>query len=71
MQDFPKTSYLSGLLGHWNDAIDALTSLLGPVALNDPISSDNPQKHDCDLDDIGNTGFGCDCLDLLPFFSAT
>ena len=43
MQDFPETLYLSGLLGHWNDAIDALTSLLGPVALNGLISSDNPQ----------------------------
>ena len=43
MQDFPETLYLSGLLGHWNDAIDALTSLLEPVALNGLISSDNPQ----------------------------
>ena len=43
MQDFPETLYLSNLLGHWNDAIGALTSLLGPAALNGPISSDNPQ----------------------------
>ena len=71
MQDFPETLLQSGLLGHWNDAIDALTSLLGPVALNGPISSDNLQKHDHDLDDIGNTSFGYDCLDLMPFYSAT
>ena len=71
MQDFPETLYQSGLLGHWNDAINALTSLFELVALNDLISSDNLQWRDHDLDDIGNTGFGYDCLDLLPFYSAT
>ena len=40
MQDLPETPRQSGLLGHWNDAIDALTSLLEPAALNGPISSD-------------------------------
>ena len=71
MQDFPETQYQSGLLGHWNDAIDASTSLLGPVVLNDPISSDNLQWHDHGLDGTGNTDFGYDCLDLLPSYSAT
>ena len=57
MQDFPETLHQSGLLGHWNDAIDALTSLLGPAALNGPTSSDNLQFYDHDLDDNGSTGF--------------
>ena len=43
MQDFPKTPNQSGLLGHWNGAIDALTSLLGPIAPNDPTNSGNLQ----------------------------
>ena len=43
MQDSPETLHQSGLLGHWNDAVDALASLLGPAALNGPISSDNLQ----------------------------
>ena len=71
MQDFPEMLRRSGLLGHWSDAINALTYPLGPVALNDPISSDNLQWRDHDLDGIGNTGFGYDCLDLLPSYSAT
>ena len=70
MQDFPETLHQSGLLGHWNDAIDALTSLLGPATLNGLIISDNLQQYDHDLDDNGSTGFGYDCLDLLPFYSA-
>ena len=60
MQDFPETLHQSGLLGHWNDAIDALTSLLGPAALNGPTSSDNLQLYGHDLDDNGSTGFGYD-----------
>ena len=43
MQDFPEMPNQSGLLGHWNDAIDALASLLEPAAPNDPTSSDNLQ----------------------------
>ena len=70
MQDFPETLHQSGLLGHWNGAIDALTSPLGPAALNGPTSFDNLQWRDRDLDDNGSTGFGYDCLDLLPFYSA-
>ena len=58
MQDFPETPNQSSLLGHWNDAIDALTSLLGPAAPNSPTSSDNLQQYDHDPDDNGNTGFG-------------
>ena len=60
MQDFPETLHQSGLLGHWNDAIDALTSLLGPATLNGLIISDNLQQYDHDLDDNGSTGFGYD-----------
>ena len=60
MQDFPETLHQSGLLGHWNDAIDALTSFLRPAALNGPTSSDNLQQYDHDLDDNGSTGFGYD-----------
>ena len=60
MQDFPETLHQSGLLGHWNDAIDALTSLLGLAALNGLTSSDNLQQYDHDLDDNGSTGFGYD-----------
>ena len=58
MQDFPKTLNQSGLLGHWNGAIDALTSLLEPAALNGPTSSSNLQQYDHDPDDNGSTGFG-------------
>ena len=43
MQDFPEAPNQSGLLGHWNDAIDALAFLLGPATPNDPTSSDNLQ----------------------------
>ena len=60
MQDFPETLHQSGLLGHWNDAIDALTSLLGLVTLNGPISFDNLQQYDHDLDDSGSTSIGYD-----------
>ena len=60
MQDFPETPNQSGLLGHWNDAINALTSLLGPAALNDPTSFDNLQQYDHNPDDNGSTGFGYD-----------
>ena len=58
MQDFPKTPNQSGLLSHWNGAIDALTSLLRPAVPNGPTSSDNLQQYDHDPDDNGNTGFG-------------
>ena len=58
MQDFPKTLNQSGLLGHWNGAIDALTSLLGPAVPNGPISSGNLQSYDHDPNDNGSTGFG-------------
>ena len=58
MQDFPETPNQSGLLSHWNDAIDALTSLLGPTAPNDPTNFGNLQQYDHDPDDTGSTGFG-------------
>ena len=70
MQRSPITLNLSGLLGHWNGAIDVLTSLLGPTAPNDPTNSCNLQWYDHDLNDDGNTGFGYDWLDLLPSYSA-
>ena len=60
MQHFPETPNRSGLLGHWNDAIDALASLLGPAAPNDPTSSNNLQQYDHDLDDSGSTSIGYD-----------
>ena len=60
MQDFPEMLNQSGLLSHWNDAINALTSLLGLAAPNDLTSSDNLQQYDHDLDDNGSTGFGYD-----------
>ena len=60
MQDFPETLHQSSLLGHCNDAIDALTSLIGPATLNGPTSSDNLQQYDHDPDDNGSTGFGYD-----------
>ena len=71
MQDFPEMLRRSGLLCHWSGVVNALATPLGPVVLNDPISSDNLQWRDHDLDGIGNTDFGCDCLDLLPSYSAT
>ena len=58
MQDFPETPNQSGLLGHWNGAIDALTSPLGPAIPNGPTSSGNLQQYNHDLDDNGSTGFG-------------
>ena len=58
MQDFPETPNQSVLLGHWNGAIDALTSLLEPAAPNGPTSSDNLQQNDHDPNDNGSTGFG-------------
>ena len=70
MQHFPETPKQSGLLGHWNDAIDVLTSLLRPTAPNDPTNSCNLQWYDHDLDYNGSTGFGYDWLDLLPSYSA-
>ena len=60
MQDFPETPNQFGLLDHWNDAINALTSLLRLAVPNDPTSSDNLQQYDHDLDDNGSTGFGYD-----------
>ena len=66
MQCFPEMPNQSGLLGHWNGARDVLTSLLGPIVPNDPTSFYNLQQYDHDLNDNGNTGFGCDSLDLLP-----
>ena len=58
MQDFTEMPNQSGLLGHWNGAIDALTSLLGPAAPNGPTSSSNLHQNDNDPDDNGSTGFG-------------
>ena len=58
MQDFPEMPNQFGLLGRWNGATDALTSLLGPTAPNGPISSGNLQYYDHDPDDNGSTGFG-------------
>ena len=60
MQDLPETPNQFGLLGHWNGAIDALTSLLGPTTPNDPTNSDNLQQYDHDPDDNGSTDFGYD-----------
>ena len=60
MQDFLETPNQSGLLDHWNDAIDTLTSLLGPIAPNDPTNSCNLQWYDHDPDDNGSIGFGYD-----------
>ena len=60
MEDFPETPNQSGFLGHWNDTIDALTSLFGSAALNGLTSSDNLQQYDHDLDDNGSIGFGYD-----------
>ena len=58
MQDFPEMPNQSSLLGHWNGAIDALTSPLGPTVPNGPTSSGNLQQYDHDPDDNGSTGFG-------------
>ena len=58
MQDFPETPNQSSHLGHWNGAIDALTSPLGPAVPNGPISSGNLQQYDHNPDDNGNIGFG-------------
>ena len=60
MQRFPEMLNRSGLLSHWNGARDVLTSLLGPIASNDPTNSYNLQWYDHDLDDNGSTGFGYD-----------
>ena len=70
MQRFPETLNQSSLLGHWNGTRDALTSPLGPIVPNDPTNFCNLQQYDHDLDDNGNTGFGYDSLDLLPFCAA-
>ena len=70
MQRFPKTPNQSGLLGHWNGARDALTSLLGPIVPNDLTNFCNLQQYVHDPDDNGSTGFGYDSLDLLPSCSA-
>ena len=70
MQCFPETPNQSGLLGHWNGAIDVLTSLLGPTAPNNPTNSCNLQWYDHDIDDNGSTGLSCDSLDPLPSCSA-
>ena len=58
MQDFPEMLNQSGLLGHWNGAINALTSLLRPTAPNDSTNSGNLQQYDHDPNDNGSTGFG-------------
>ena len=58
MQDFLEMRNQSGLLGHYNGAIDALTSPLRPVIPNGPISSGNLQSYDHDPNDNGSTGFG-------------
>ena len=70
MQHFPETLNQSGLLGHWNGARDVLTSLLGPIVPNDPTDFCNLQQYDCDLDDNGSIGSGCNSLDLLPSYLA-
>ena len=70
MQRFPGTPNQSSLLGHWNDARDALTSLLGPIVPNDPTNFCNLQQYVHDLDDNGSTGFGCDSQDLLLSYQA-
>ena len=43
MQDFPETPNQLGLLGHWNGAIDILTSPLGPAVPNGLTSFGNLQ----------------------------
>ena len=58
MQHFLEMSNQSGLLDLWNGAIDVLTSLLRPTALNNPTNSYNLQWYDHDPDDNGSTGFG-------------
>ena len=58
MQDFPETPNQLGLLGHWNGAIDILTSPLGPAVPNGLTSFGNLQQYDHDPDDNGSTGFG-------------
>ena len=60
MQDFPETPNQSGLLGHWNGAINALTSILRLAAPNGPTSSGNLQQYDHDPNDNSSTGFGYD-----------
>ena len=70
MQHFLETPNQSGLLGHRNGARDVLTSLLEPIAPNDPTNSCNLQWYDHDLNDDGNTGFGYYWLDLLSSCSA-
>ena len=58
MQNFLEMLNQSSLLNHWNGAIDALTSFLGPVAPNGPTSSGNLQQYDHDPDDNDSTCFG-------------
>ena len=70
MQCFAEMPNQSGLLGHWNGARDVLTSLIGPIVLNDLTNSCNLQQYDRDLDDNGSIGFGCNSLDFLPSCSA-
>ena len=60
MQHFPETPNQSGLLDHWNDARDALTSLLEPIVPNDLTNFYNPWWYVHDPDDIGSKGFGYD-----------
>ena len=60
MQDLLEMPNQFGLLGHWNGAIDVLTSLLGSTTPNDPTNSDNLQQYDHDPDDNGSTDFGYD-----------
>ena len=69
MQHFLKTPSSLGLLGHWSDARDALTSLLGPIVPNDPTNFCNLRLvHN--PDDNGSIGFGCNSQDLLPSYLA-
>ena len=69
-QHFHETPSLFGYLGHWSDARDALTSLLGPIVPNDPTNFCNFRQCVHDPDDNGKKVFGCDSQDLLPSYSA-
>ena len=69
-QHFPETPNSFGLLSHWSDARDALTSLLGPIVPNDPTNFCNPWWYVYDPGDIGSKGFDYDSQDLLSSYSA-
>ena len=56
----------SVLPAHRNDAIAALTCLLGQVSLGDPTSFYNPQSYDHGLNGINNRGFDFAFQDFPP-----